>query len=444
MDYRQRFDYKVQSGTISTEFFPVSCANLNWYSAGAPGKAGTNGTSRFMGDYVVPRYHARKRAGEKFFNALDSETLEVSDSASSMSTESIADACPGVKSKARDVGMLTAVFTPRAASNSKGDKFPLMQEVISQEDIDRLRVAVSTEVLSKRGTESTQTWESVAEYRQTLSMLSDPAGRVKDLAGRILSSAERSRTSRQLLKEVSDGYLMYRYGILPLMRDMQNIAESLAKGSGSNSEEKTTRAFGELKASRSFSGTTVTGAYTGHWQCHVDDFVTVRGMSLDRGNISFANALGLSSKGLLMLPLQLTSYSFVADWFTNLSSYVQASLPTLGWIPLGNALVTKRVTSTLYTLDNVTINSTSVRMVTVPSGTSQIIRRSTTRRGLSAPGFVINHSFGFENFTRTADALALAASRFVKVANLVGYRPNNSAFRDKKAYHAWSGQPDVQ
>lgn len=443
MAQRIRSSYEIKSTTLPVFTYPQSCSNRIEVASGSYGSA-LSGSSKIMIDEVVPRFHARRAAGEKFFNDMFKEEITVSDVGSGRTTESVANVCtsPTIKSRLRADGAFVASVTPRAAVNSRGHRLPLLSTALSSLEISKLQREVSTEVWSKIGTGSTEMWESVAELRQTISMLNSPVNRLQDLSKRLLQSVSRGNTGRALVKEISDGYLMYRYGVLPLMRDISSMISSLEKEGGE--KEVTSRANGQISA-HSFSSGAAVGQFTYPWKTEVNDVVTVRGMHLDKGHISIANTFGFDFRGLAMLPLQLTSYSFVADWFSNLSSYVRSTIPAFGWQSLGGCLVTTRVTSTSYTLGTLTNNDPgNITLISGPTGSSSIISVSTTRGSLLDSSFELRSNFGFDRFTRTADALSLIASRFVKVNTLLGVRPTqNSAFHNRKAYQRWLEQPNV-
>jgi hypothetical protein len=391
-----------------------------------------------MTDFVVPRFKSRRAAGEKFFNNMWKEEVTVSSTGSGRQTTAVAMACntPGLHAQWNDNQSGIMGIIPISGPDSHGNRLPIISTALSDAEVTRVQRLISTETLAKRGTADSDLWESAAEYRQVIEMLNAPLGRLKDLSKRLLQSAENGVTGRRLMKEVSDGYLMYRYGISPLMRDIKNILSSLDKTGGK--KEVTSRAKEQLTVHSLVSGVTNDGVGNVSWSNQIDDSLTVRGMSLDEGHVSFANNLGFSMKGLLMLPLELTSYSFVADWFVNLSSYVQASLPVFGWNALGSCLVTTRVTANAYRITSDIASAPATYTITSPmSGTAGIIRVTTTRSPLLPVSFEMQSNFKFDSFKRVADATALVAGRFVKLSNLIGFRPNNSAFHDRKAYHQW-------
>lgn len=421
------------------------CPNPAMVFNGNYAKPALNGTAKVMSDYVVPRFNSRRKAGEKFFNDMFRETVTVSTTGNLAKTQSVAIACglPGTKVQWETRNApVTLNWIPTEPADINGRHFPVTSTLLSDSEMIRAQEEVSTEVLSKVGTGDSDLWESVAEYRQVISMLGDPLEKLRSLQTRMLSALENSRTSRALFREVADGYLMYRYGITPLMRDIKELLSSLRKFGGHR--EVTSRAKTQIHAHGVLNGSEISPGYASiAWSNQVDDAFTVRGMSLDEGHVSLANNLGFTLKGLLILPVQLTSYSFVADWFTNLSSFVQATLPTFGWKHLGASMTSTRVVANGYTLGSFTnLAPGTWTHPTPPTGTCGIIRVTTSRTPLLPAAFVSKSDFRFEKFTRTADAVALIANRFVSLSRLKGEGSlRRLAFpgdRNDRAYRNWA------
>jgi len=437
---RIRTSYDIVATPVHQERTYADCVNQpRWTTTGSQGSA-LNGTSRSMVDWVVPRFVRKQKRGEKFFNDMFKEVVTVGTVGSGSSITAVPIACglPGVHAQWKDVGGPTVQnWIPAVAANSHGHRLPVLNTVLDDAEILRIQKIVSTEVIAKQGTTGPELWEGVAQYREAIGLLENPLSRLKGLSSRLLQSAQRDRLGRGLLSEVSAGYLMYRYGVLSAMQDIKTILSSLSKTTGQ--QEVTSRAKEQLFAQKLTTGNTNDGLENVFWRCQSSDSVTVRGMSLDLGDVSFANNLGFSMKGFAMLPLQLTSYSFVADWFSNLSSFVQSTLPVLGWKHLGSCLVTTRQSRSLYEVTGFTNLQPSTYSFNVgPNGSMFIDRVTTTRSALLPASFEIVSDFKFDKFTRVADAAALVASRFVRVGGLVGPSPNNSAFRNKKAYQNWA------
>lgn len=397
------------------------------------------GTNRTMLDYRVPRFRARQKAGEVFFNPMSSEKVTVNAYGSGYEIQQVNANCtnPVKYSKYRCTGEFGSALVPRYPVDPEtGFYMPIEGANFSGGELARLQTEVSTKVLSDRGRSDSDLWESIAEYDRTIRMLNGPLTELRRLSLNLYKSSLDGTASRRLLKDVSSGYLLYRYGILPLLRDIENILKSLSKVTGK--QRKTTRATERIHSVQTTSGTSSFGVITGVWSNQITEVVTARAMSLDEVYVSMANALGFSTKSLLTLPYELMSYSFVADWLANIGDFIGSIAPSFGYNQLGSCLVTKRVLVNDYRVSSSYSNQpTAWTLTTAPIGGLAIVRESTTRGPLSKAGIVIVTDFKFDTFTRAADAVALAASALIKTSVNIGPQPNLSAFRNKKAYALW-------
>jgi hypothetical protein len=394
-----------------------------------------------MIDSIVPDFHKRRKAGEVFFNDMTKSKVTVASSGSAFNLISKANTCnsPVLKGEQRIDGVLTNLWVPHYAYRGLV-YLPSELLALSEGDIRRLEVQCSTEVLSKRGRSDSDLWESMAEYKQTLDLLKNPLDKIRSLSSQLLQSSS-TVAGRRLLKEVSGGYLLYRYGVIPLMKDIESIINSLKKVTGK--QRKTSRSFGSLTARQTTSGTSSWNGASFSYTAKVTDTVNLRCMSLDEVDLSFIGNLGFSFKGLVTLPWELTGYSFVADWFLNIGDFLGSKAPSLGYNQLGSCMVTNRVTATSYEVTGTGYSDPFWDLASPLTGTTSVVRETTTRRALAPASVVLKNDFRFENFTRTADAFALLASRFTKVSNLIGPQPNLSAFRQRSSYAKWLNQPGV-
>lgn len=420
----------------------TSCGDsTSFYPTGTVG-ASSAGTDLTMLDYVIPRFHARQKAGEVFFNPMSRDRVTVSASSSPWTQKSNTMSCstPGnIRYGEQKVdGGVPLRLVPNQIG--LGLWYPAEDTAVSAADIARASTLVSTEVLAKRGRQDSEIWESLAEYKQTLQLLENPLTKLRSLSSRVLNSAERNSTSRGLLKEVSGGYLIMRYGIKPLLNDIANILDSLKKVTGK--QRKTSRASESLYATKGSSGSLTFLSLDSTWTRETVDSVVLRGMSLDEVELDIFGNLGFSFKGLLTLPWELTGYSFVADWFANIGDYINASAPSLGYNQLGSCLTMSRVTSQAYRFAATANPGSGVTLIAPCQGAVGIVRETKLRGPLSRPGVALKTDFGFSQFTRSADAFSLLAQRFTKINKLVG-GAQPRAFREKRSYQRWLDQPDV-
>lgn len=438
MDMRVRSSRGIKSSGAPVFVHSINCGDsTSWYPSGFVPST-LSGVDETMLDYVVPRFRERRRAGEVFFNNMSHTRVEVNSQGTDWhrKNQSLSCATPGNLryGEQKVVGGIPIQCIPTDI-----DGRPLEPLAIDQSEIDRITTLVSTEVLSKRGRSDSDLWETLAEYKQVLDLLQNPLTKLQDLSSRLLKATQRSSASRGLMSEISSGYLLYRYGITPLMKDVENIIKSLSKVTGN--QRKTTRASERLFASRNTSGVVVPyGVLESSWVCETRDSINIRGMSLDEVDTSFLGNLGFSFKSLTTLPWELMTYSFVADWFANVGDVIGAHAPSLGYKQLGSCLVIERVTSQSYLFN--AVEKPGYTLVSPCQGSVGLVRQSKTRSPLAYPGLALKSDFRFSEFTRAADATALIASRFSKIKQLVGPTPRY-AFREKKAYSHWLNQPGV-
>lgn len=424
--------------------FAVAC-NPSWTNSGLD-DVRVNGKKVTMVDFVVPRFKSRRAKGEVFFNNMNRVEITVSTNGGAYLTQSVANACqaqyPGVKVtwRNRETGRVQT-WLPASAADEKGVVIPPVVYALADSSIDSAKSLASTEVLAKRGTADSDLWESLAEYRQTLQLLNLKLSTLTGLLNRVQRSVNKGRVHRDLLEKISGGYLVYRYGILPLMNDIKNLAASLNKGVGD--KRVTQRAFDRINAFKTTTGiVTYSGFGSFTWSNYVQDNLSLRAMSLDQGHVSFANNLGLTTKGLILLPWQLTSYSFVADWFANFGSYLGANIPAFGWTNLGSCLQTKRTTTNLYVLGTFTNLAPTLYTHPNPGGGSIAITRvETMREPLRPAKLEIESDFKFDKITRAADAIALIVSGFSSLSKQFDEHPKASSRLQRRFFTAWNSLP---
>lgn len=421
----------------------------NWsdYSCAAPsgwqnhGSIGNNysGEYREMADWVVPRFRSRQAAGEVFFNPYYKRQLAYNFSGGGYNLTSKTASCAA---PLRYTGYMSSqpivtLLVPRDSTIVTGFNLPAITQALPEYELARVQRLASTAVLSKRGRGDLDIWESLAEYRQTLAMLENPLTQLASLTQRLQRASSFGGTNRQLFLELSSGYVLYRYGILPLINDINGIIKSLTKVTGKR--RITSRQQEQFMFSKSISGTGTAGAISATWSNTITDVVTVRAMSLDEAHISMLNNMGLNTKSLLTLPYELMTYSFVADWLFNIGDLIGAHAPAFGYNQLGSCMVTTQATSNVYNVGSAYCNiPAQYTLVTAPFGAIGITRLTSARSELAPAGFATRSDFKFDQPTRLADAIALAGMRLVKVGNFAhNPRPRAPTRRDRQVYDRW-------
>lgn len=162
----------------------------------------------------------------------------------------------------------------------------------------------------------------LAEIKQTLKMLMNPLGAFTDIARTLNRKSARKR------KSFSDRYLEYRYGWTPLLGSISGLIEALTK---ERSDIHTARAYVNP------------GMVTNTATKPVSDWMSQGTISMVtnvthkwragcryKHTTNLEHDLGLSLSSLPATLVDLTTLSFVADWFFNVADYVSAITPKTG------------------------------------------------------------------------------------------------------------------
>lgn len=294
----------------------------------------------------------------------------------------------------------------------------------SASEVNALVREVCTRVRSQRNRGSTNTWENLAEIDKTLALLRHP----------LSSWSKFRRKNSRIFDQIQDpanGYLVWRYGVSPLIKGVTDVMHAVKKAaeSGSVSRRETTRSRvrSELSSATQFSlGNLRDGLFTG--TLSQKETVEVRAMAIDTIEMDFQYTYGLSVKDLLTLPYELVPYSFVADWFANTGDFLGALADMLYPSELGSCYtleVSSSVTKQNFTAssDNVVFTFQSPELARVEENRKIISRVP----GLVDPGLVIKSDFRFDSAARWGDSLALIAQQILPI---LARKPAKTSLKD--------------
>lgn len=271
--------------------------------------------------------------------------------------------------------------------------------VLAHSDINALITEVCTRVRSQRGRSNVDSWENLAEARQSIAMLRRPL----DAFYRI------ERSGKKVLTPES-AYLMYRYGVRPLYQSSVQVVENLRRVL--RPKRESTRDSKTI--SSNVTSTVSFGTSTTYRTYRIDktESATVRAVSIDEVEWSKLRDFGFSGKSLLTLPWELIPYSFVADWFVNTGDLI-GSLVDQVYAPthLGGCYTLQYVGSESRTSTGWTDNSGATTVSPPMSWLRRDIVRKQRIPVLAAPGLVIKSDFRLDDLTRVADGLALIAQK---------------------------------
>lgn len=122
---------------------------------------------------------------------------------------------------------------------------------------------------------------------------------------------------------------------------------------------------------------------------------------------------------MLALPWELVPYSFVADWFVNVSTFLNAVIPYLSTRPLGSWTTTRRTqTVTFQVIDSRATTPSTIRIDRSSSEVRSSTYITTTRTpGITGPSIVLKPQSmsGVLTDLRLIDAITLFTQKMDRV-----------------------------
>lgn len=373
------------------------------------------GKTRTTNDVVTPRFHSRKAKGEIIMNNYLSQSTEVIDLGGGGYTFSNIPLGGNQEfycSPGAHIGYLIAL------GYSSDPRFPGLIDSVT---LERMRNEASTKVHAQRGQSDSNLWESLAEWRQTVSMIRKPLSAFNSFYSSMFNSRGQLRrkiTARNVAKgaagSAANGWLQLQYGVKPLVKDIQMITSGFAKKV--ERRRQTTRAFESMTRSKTTESKATFGVLTTSVTETVSDSVEIRAMSIDEHAVSMANNIGLTAKGLLQTPWELIPYSFVVDWFANIGDFIGANLPDIAIAQLGGCLVEKRTIDGYIMIGTTTISNGWV-LLQSPSGGVSVRQQTRSRGPLPAPGLTFRAGSALNSDSRVASAASLVTQQVLAVFN---------------------------
>jgi len=292
-------------------------------------------------DVVIPQFERKRASGQCFFNPL-----------TSVSTEETVT-CKGAHEwYSHVVGYggtyyyhYRCEFAPRIVGVYFGSYTLPTVSTLSDGTID----SCLTNAISQTSVNSANALETFAELGETVETLRSVLMKAYRLCRNFRKLALQSSqlcddaltkafagNSSTLSRAVRDSWLELRYGIRPLVYDVQNWTDALTKSMTTTRFRGTSSASSEgspiVTAGTVTEGTGVfnTVTTTSSWtECHAG--------CLAQLDLSTVNNLSsrLGANRILQTAWELVPYSFVIDWFLNIGKTIDSWIPQPGVTTLG-------------------------------------------------------------------------------------------------------------
>ena len=359
------------------------------------------GTMKVTTDVVTPRFHERSAKGEINNSPFSSVTTT-----QSIMPDSYAYKFP--LDPAKDCAFQQEVPNSYLWTTYRGVGSKQVGHLGgSRINGSDLRLQAMTTAVAGISAPEVQGLVSLAELRETISFLRRPAKAWTDFAKRAKrhkNRGTRKDKAKSVAQFLSDNWLSYRYGVRPIVMDVQNGMKALKYYNDKQPKRFTAR------GSASDSDTRTSNYGLGVYSCeHQTKFeMNVRAgvlYELEEGYDVF----GVNYSQIPVAAWEVIPFSFVADWFVNIGSYVEAITPKSGARELARWTTTKEVKTSDFSCIRTSVASPRELFGQAP-GLEYLQTTSVTRVPSGTIGLVRNRLpfTGDIGTKRIVDAFALA------------------------------------
>ena len=321
------------------------------------------GTFRTISDVVIPNFYRRVKAGELFFNPYrsyqEARTVEGGAAGYKIYIDNGPDylqtvgrgawfgssICPPVRHQANTFNYqnLAALAITQAHANVAKPEFAALVSLGElRETISYLRNPLKgLTTLIRRNRKSL-----VKDHRREYYAQKRWQKRQSKMSARerVLARGKRYFYNKEL-DALSDSYLAGRYGLRPLISEVQDVMEAIDAFRTKLPERQTARGFASGEGSK-----TLMESYTPMRQIMLGTTVTNRKAEFRAGVLYSADIRDTFGTNLSQLPValwELTFLSFMVDWFVNIGDYIAAISPKPGVHYHGSWLVTRTETESI-------------------------------------------------------------------------------------------------
>lgn len=331
---------------------------------------------------------------------------------------------------------------------------PISKPGVALPSFDSLMDVTKTRCYANIDKPDFQSAVTLGEIKETISFLSNPFKTGLRLAETLNGKLRRAGVfdrgvkldKRKLRNDLASGYLAFQYGLKPLVKEVVGILETLRIQLDQKPQRETARAKGELKSSQtwtaqeSFSGINCTATYT------YERTVTIRcGILYENLAATTTNSdiWGIRPKDIPLAIWQVSSLSFVVDWFVNVGDFISALTPSAGTRTLSMWTTTIIEEKTTRVCSNYILPISG--WYTTRAGTNtETVKRVTYQRDprTFAPSLAFRELDSLKNdASRLTSLIALFTTR---IGTLKPYEPLpvNRFVSGTKVWNRWRGTGD--
>lgn len=358
-------------------------------------------------DVVTLNFRKRMQAGEVIVNPYTNGRYSIFNSTDGITAVEIPLNADGSQTKYERHG---PELTEKMGAAGKG---LAIKTLFSNDEIDSLASIAGTKARANSRDAETDLLVMLAELGKTFRTLADPLGNLMSLLKTIRGHKSRSRSrGLTLVDYISKEWLKYRYGIMPIMYDVEGIIKALERDKSKGRRHARggeSRQRSEMTPPTSF----VFGNFDHSYKDIFTHEVVVKCGLIYEADLGTDDFLGLNLRSIPTAAWELIPFSFVIDWFANVQTYVTALSARAGAGEKGGyKVVTQTLTATRSALGSQIIPSMT-HLLTLTKGMSgaEVHTYRKKQREIGCPGASLQSKIDLNLFNwkdrRILDAFAL-------------------------------------